>query len=155
MPPIPTLLYYYIAQVFFCLLPEDGCKCKWGGARTSCFVTADRSDSGCIRMVFKQGFFCLQRSLVWSAKKPSFECKEALFENRPCRLVFLNGFRRDSCGSVFVGHPLSVPLFLVCFEDIRGVWAINVEFVRCFIDEINIYILIAHCQCVQCVLLMH
>ena len=81
--------------------------------------------------------------------------KEALFENRPCRLVFLNGFRRDSCGSVFVGHPLSVPLFLACFEDIRGVWAINVEFVRCFIDEINIYILIAHCRCVQCVLLMH
>ena len=110
---------------------------------------------GCISMVFKQGFFCLQRSLVWSARKPSFECKEALFENRPCRLVFLNGFRRDSCGSVFVGHPLSVPLFLACFEDIRGVWAINVEFVRCFIDEINIYILIAHCRCVQCVLLMH
>ncbi len=31
------------------------------------------------RPVFKQGFFALKTSLVCNEKKPSFECKEALF----------------------------------------------------------------------------
>ena len=33
------------------------------------------------RPVFKKGFFALKTSLVCNEKKPSFECKEALFLN--------------------------------------------------------------------------
>lgn len=87
-------------------------KCKWDG--TPYFMFHDGRPVG-FNAVF-----------VWLSNKTSFACKEALFgvqgslllnAKKSCLkivhadLCFLNGFRRDSCGSVL----LVIPRLYCCF----------------------------------------